>query len=81
MKTYRLFASVYESVEEMIACKIRDTALDTHNVSDIFTTNATELDEAVKKFFSSPIFDDFLHTHPRAIPFYLDDEGSPHIYE
>ena len=81
MKTYRLFASVYESVEEMYACRERDGALDTHNVSDVFTTNAPTLQEAVECFFNSQEFAVFLDAHHKAVPFYLDDENCPHIYE
>lgn len=81
MKTYRLFASVYESVEEMNACRKRDVALDTHNVSDVFTANASTLQDAVECFFKSQEFADFLDVHHKAVPFYLDDENCPHIYE
>ncbi|MDD4016115.1 MAG: hypothetical protein PHQ92_10735 [Petrimonas sp.] len=77
MKTFRLFSSVYKSVDIMLASKIRDEALDVQNNSVLVSVQANSLNEAVEKYTMSDEYTDFTKGKDTIYFYYLDEKGSP----
>ena len=79
MKKYQLYASTYESVEQMKAHHISDIALEIKRSSSPFYTSAKTPQEAARLFQETKQFDAFLsqHTGKTVSTYYINNVGDP----
>lgn len=79
MKKYQLYASTYESVEQMKAHHISDIALEIKRSSRPFYAFAETPQEAAKQFQETEEFDAFwsLHGGKPVSTYYINDIGDP----
>lgn len=80
MKTYTLFASVYERPEDIIPGQRLAIALDMQLHSDVFIVQAASLEEAQSQFYKSGQFESFVELHfgRNLYTFYMDENGDFH---
>lgn len=79
MKKYQLYASTYESVEQMRAHQQSDHALEIKRHSGPFYTSAEKPQEAARQFQETEQFDAFLsqHTGKTVYTYYINNAGDP----
>ena len=79
MKKYQLYASTYESVEQMKAHHISDIAVEIKRSSSPFFTSAETPQDAARLFQETEQFDTFLSQHAGKMvsTYYINDAGDP----
>ena len=79
MKRFKLYASTYESVEQMRAHQQSDHALEIRRSSYPFFVNAKTPQEAARLFQDTEQFDTFLSQHAgkTVSTYYINDAGDP----
>lgn len=79
MMQFKLYASTYESVEQMKAHHISDIALEIKRSSRLFYASAETPQEAAKQFQETEEFDAFLSLHggKPVSTYYINDIGDP----
>lgn len=79
MKRFKLYASTYESVEQMRAHQESDRALEIKRSSNPYYVNAETPQEAAKQFQETEQFDVFLSLHggKPVSTYYINDIGDP----
>lgn len=79
MKQFKLYASTYESVEQMKAHHISNIALEIKRYSGPFDTSAETPQEAARLFQETEQFDAFLSQHAgkTVSTYYINDAGDP----
>lgn len=79
MRQFKLYASTYESVEQMKAHYISDIALEIKRSSGPFYASAETPQEAARQFLETEQFDAFLsqHTGKTVYTYYINNAGDP----
>lgn len=79
MRQFKLYASTYESVEQMKAHHISDIALEIKRSSGPFYASAETPQEAARRFLETEQFDAFLsqHTGKTVYTYYINNAGDP----